>query len=210
MDSHPKILVVNVLLDNSVLTNEYLMAPKLLKLMEDLKDFNQAMNSTQALKLGVFAFEGLTVKTIKDYDSLSFDEMPQNGFPLMNRMLHTVTQSTESYIDQQIQGKGLEYFKPWLIILSSGMGLDKIDFFESYKPLNPGMQPVIFPFLLSKDLLMFDLAKINQIKPFIPLKDFAIDAFGEWLKSMVKQRLSIAPDDSMRLSKDMFSGWTQL
>lgn len=210
MDSHPKILVVNVLLDNSVLTNEYLMAPKLLKLMEDLKDFNQAMNSSQALKLGVFAFEGLTVKTIKDYDSLSFDEMPQNGFPLMNRMLHTVTQSTESYIDQQIQGKGLEYFKPWLIILSSGMGLDKIDFFESYKPLNPGMQPVIFPFLLSKDLLMFDLAKINQIKPFIPLKDFAIDAFGEWLKSMVKQRLSIAPDDSMRLSKDMFSGWTQL
>lgn len=210
MDSHPKILVVNVLLDNSVLTNEYLMAPKIIKLMEDLKDFNQAMNSTQALKLGVFAFEGLTVKTIKDYDSLSFDEMPQNGFPLMNRMLHTVTQSTESYIDQQIQGKGLEYFKPWLIILSSGMGLDKIDFFESYKPLNPGMQPVIFPFLLSKDLLMFDLAKINQIKPFIPLKDFAIDAFGEWLKSMVKQRLSIAPDDSMRLSKDMFSGWTQL
>lgn len=210
MDFQPKTLVVNVILDNSVLTSEYQMESQLLQLIGDLEAFIQTLNNHPQLKMGIFAFEGIHPKTIKNYDSSEFHDLPKNGFPLMNRMLHSVTQNTESYIDQYIKGQNLDYFKPWLVILSSGMGLDKIDFFETYKPLDPGMQPVIFPFLLSKDLLMFDLSKINQIKPFIPLKDFAVEAFGNWLKSMINQRLSIAPNESMRLSKDMFEGWTQL
>lgn len=209
MDAKSKVLVVNVILDNSVLTSEYQLEPQLSQLMKHLQAFNQTA-PTPALKLGVFAFEGLNPTCIKTYDSLEFHDLPQKGFPLMNRMLHTVTHTSETYIDQEIKQQGVEFFKPWLIILSSGMGLDKIDFFETYKPIDPGMQPVLFPFLMSKDLLMFDLSKINQIKPFIPLKDFAIEAFGEWLKGMIKQRLTIGPNESMRLSKAMFEGWTHL
>ena len=205
-----KTLIVDIVLDNSVLAHEYGVIPKFEALLEALKSFEQAEAQPDGLKLGIHTFAGLSMETIKAYDATEYQALPKNGFPLMNRMLRAVTQQTETYIQDHLETRDIDYFRPWLIILSSGLGYDKIDFFETYSPKKKEMQPVIFPFLLSKELIMFDVSKINQIKPFITLKDFDVSAFSNWLHTMIHQRLSIGPDTSMRLSKDMFEGWTQL
>lgn len=210
MTTYPKTLIVNVILDNSVLIDAWNLNSKLDTLIQDLKNINSSQTTEGTLKLGIFAFEGLMIKTIKDYSDDTFNKVPENGFPLMNRMLHSVASHTESYIQTQLEPQGSDYFRPWMIILSSGLGFDKIDFFETYQFTKKEAQPVIFPFILSKDTMMFDLSKINQVKPFIPLKEYDLKSFGEWLSSMINQRLTIAPDQSMQLSKDMFKGWTQL
>ena len=201
---------MNVIIDNSVLMNQLTLTDQIETFVDDLATFANNHPHQSKLELGMYSFEGLEIATVKDYSSSQLKPVPKNGFPLMNRMLHTITNRYESHIQSRNETESIDYFKPWLIIISSGLGFDKIDFFETYKPTQKNLQPVIFPFIVTKDYLMFDISKINQVKPFIPLKDFNLGALKDWIKSMINQRLSIPDNEGLRLSKEMFEGWTQL
>lgn len=203
-------LNVNLVIDNSVLVSELSLHEKLESLIHSLNQTITESLYRDALNLAVYSFDNLSVKVIKDFTDSTIQPLPQNGFPLMNQMLEKITSNTERFIESTYDPTHTPYHRPWLVIMSSGLGYDKIDFFETYHAKTPASQPVLFPFLISKKILMYDLSKINQVKPFIPLKDNNIEEFGQWLKMMIHTRMTIPPSEGMKLQKSMFEGWTEL
>ncbi len=200
-----KDLIVNILIDNSVLVTELNASEKIQSLVKAF-----ASDQYKQLKLSIHAYDGLKPQLVKDFDSTDCAPIKFDGFPLMNYLLKTVSDYTIDYLSKKVEAGPYEIHRPWMIVISSGLGFDNIDFFENFKVPKKEWQPVIFPFLLSKKYMTYELTKINQIKPFMVIKDNQIEALKEWLDEMIKTRLDTPVNETVKLDKSMFKGWTEL
>ncbi len=205
MSSTANHLIVNLLIDNSILVEELNLNQTVNQLVKNL-----AALSMEGLKLSIHSFDTFTPQVVKEFDSKETKSLVFDGFPLINALIKNSVEYTESYLTKKTTEAPFEIFRPWLIILSSGLGYDKLDFFETFRSSNKEWQPVIFPFLLLKKYITYELAKINQIKPFMVIKNYDLDAFEKWLKEMIMTRLNTPADQNMTLDKNMFLGWTEL
>lgn len=203
--THSKNLIVNIIIDNSILVPELKADQKIKKMIDEL-----ASISEPNLKVSMHVFEGLNSKVIKDFESKDVKDFEYNGFPLMNRILKEVLQHTSDYLSAKTEKEDFQIHRPWMIILSSGLGYDKVDFFETFELAKKEWQPALFPFLLSNKYMTYDLSKINQIKPFMVIKDNQLNAFTKWIKEMMAERLKIPANQGIKLDKRMFEGWIEL
>jgi len=204
-NTNAKNLIVNMIIDNSILIPELKAEQKIKKMIEELATLNMPN-----LKISMHIFDGLNSKTIKEFDSKEVEYFDYTGFPLMNTILKEVLQKTTDYLLSKTEKEEFQIHRPWMIILSSGLGFDKVDFFETFELAKKEWQPAIFPFLLSKKYMTYDLSKINQIKPFMVIKDNQLSDFTKWIKEMIEERLKIPANQGIKLDKRMFEGWIEL
>lgn len=200
-----KNLIVSIIIDNSILVPELKVDQKINEMINEL-----ASLSDPNLKISMHVFDGLKSKIIKDFESKEVESIEFNGFPLMNTILKEVLQQTSDYLSTKTEKEDFPIHRPWMIILSSGLGYDKVDFFETFELSKKEWQPALFPFLLSNKYTTYDLAKINQIKPFMLIKDNQLNAFTKWIKAMITERLKIPANQGIKLDKRMFEGWVEL
>lgn len=205
MSSNKHHLIVNLLIDNSVLVNELNLSDKIKQLFDELEKV-----SDECLKLSIHTYDTFTPKRLKGFDDSDIENIEFDGFPLINELIKSSVDYTQQYLIEKNKDEAFNIFRPWLIILSSGIGYDQLDFFEKFQSANKEWQPVLFPFLMTKKYLSYELSKVNQIKPFMVVKDFDFEGFENWLKQMIKTRLSTPADQNMTLDKNMFVGWTEL
>ena len=201
----PKNLIVNVVIDNSILVSELKVDQKVKQLVKNLSEL-----SNPKVKLAIHVFDGLSSRTIKGFDDKKVDDFDFTGFPLINATLKEVMQKTQDYLISKTKEEDFPIHRPWMIILSSGLGYDKVDFFDKFETEKKEWQPALFPFLISNKFMTYDLSKINQVKPFMLIKDFQIESFGRWVKDMIAERLRAPANQAMRLDKNMFEGWIEL
>lgn len=205
MSSTKHHLIINLLIDNSVLVSELNLSDKIKNLVKELEKVND-----ESLKLAIHTFDVFTPKCLKGFEDNTVEEIEFGGFPLINELIKSSVDYTQRYLIEKNKEEAFNIFRPWLVILSSGIGYDQLDFFEKFQSANKEWQPVLFPFLITKKYLSYELSKVNQIKPFMVVKDYNFEGFEKWLKQMIHTRLSTPFDQNMTLDKNMFLGWTEL
>ncbi len=202
-------LVISVVIDNSYVAKSQTFCEGLKAFTEDLQHFYQSHPHKERFHLSVTTFGGLQPDSLKSFEEETFKPLDCHGFPLLNR---AVEQSLDDLMNQmkKLKSTNAPTYKPWLIILSSGVSYEALELLNEDSVLQKMSQTTLFPFLLDDKFLANQVTAMNRIKPFMAVKDHQINALSEWLKMMLNQRLNDPSDVKMRLDKDMLKDWIYL
>lgn len=203
-------LVVSLIIDNSYALESMGFCDRLNQFLADLKAFYADKNHRSRIDLSIELFDGLNSKTIKTFDDETFDASVEcDGFPLMDRALSKSLHNLGQHL-KSLKDDNAPIYKPWFIIVSSGLSYDALSAFKDAKVMDQINQLTIFPFLMDDTFLDDNMIPMNRLKPFMVIKDHQLDALNQWLQMMMKQRISKPSSEKMRLDKDTLKDWIYL
>jgi uncharacterized protein YegL len=202
-------LVVSIIIDNSYVAESQTFCDALKTLVSGLGSYHQSHAHKSRFHLSITGFGGLSPHVIKSFNEDSL-EIPQcQGFPLMDKTMSFVLADMQSQI-KTLKSQNHELYKPWLVVLSSGLSYDALSVLSQDHALQLMSQLTLFPFLLDDKFLSSQVTALNRLKPFMVIKDHQINALYQWLTMMLDQRISQTSDVKMRLEKDMLKDWIYL
>lgn len=209
-DVNPKEhLIVSIIVDNSYVAQSQSFSDALSKLVTDIFAFQQSHPSKDRFHLAITTFGGLEPVSLKSFEEDHLNSFECNGFPLMDGAIQKNLKDLNTVI-KQLNTQNHELYKPWLIILSSGVSYESLSILSENAALQQLSQTTLFPFLMDDKFLSNHVTSMNRLKPFMVIKDHQIDALFNWLKEMLNQRLKDSSDVKMRLDKEMLKDWIYL
>lgn len=202
-------LVISIVIDNSYVAKSQTFCDDLKAMTQNVFDFQQNHPHKERFHLSMTTFGGLKPFKIKSFDKDELKPYECHGFPLLNKALEASLQEMTSHLSTlKAQDKAL--YKPWLIILSSGVSYESLQVLSEDAMLHQISQTTVFPFLMDDKFLASQVTAMNRLKPFMVIKDHQINALLEWLKMMLDARLNDTSEVKMRLDKDMLKDWIYL
>lgn len=202
-------LVISLVIDNSYVAKSQTFCDGLKKMTQDLFDYQQSHPHKERFHLSMTTFGGLEPVKIKSFDEDELQPYECHGFPLLNKALEINLQEMTNHLSTlKAQDKAL--YKPWLIILSSGVSYESLSLLSQDAMLHQISQTTVFPFLMDDKFLASQVTAMNRLKPFMVIKDHQINALLEWLKMMLDSRLKDNSEVKMRLDKEMLKDWIYL
>lgn len=203
-------LVVSLIVDNSYALESMGFCDRLNQFFKSLKGFIQEEPMQSRVDVSIELFDGLNSKTLKSFTDTTFDEnVDCTGFPLMDRALSKTLQSLGDHL-KTLKEAGESLYKPWFVVISSGLSYDALSAFKDAKIMEQINQLTVFPFLMDDTFLDENLIAMNRLKPFMVIKEHQLNALSEWLQMMMKQRISKPSTEKMRLDKDSLKDWIYL
>ena len=203
-------LVVSIILDNSYVLESLGLCDRLKSFLETIQTYTDSMPDKDRLDIQIERFDGLRSATVKKFDEDTFDtDIACQGFPLLDRTLSKSLADLATHLNQLNTAKQPLY-KPWFIIVSSGLSYDALSAFKDAHIMDQINQLTVFPFLMDDTFLGENLIPMNRLKPFMVIKEHQLNALAEWLKTMMSERLGKTASEKMRLDKDSLKDWIYL
>jgi uncharacterized protein YegL len=202
-------LVVSMIIDNSYVAQSQSFCDGLKTFTNELGSFYQSHPHKDRFHLSLTTFGGLEPFRLKSFDDDTFQAYECEGFPLLNVALEQSLNDLSSKLSQ-LQSANEEIYKPWLIILSSGISYESLSLLSNDSSLKLMSQTTYFPFLLDDKFLANQVSAMNRLKPFMVIKDHQINALFNWLSTMINDRLKDHSEVKMKLDKEMLKDWIYL
>ena len=203
-------LVVSIILDNSYVLESLGLCDRLKSFLEALKTYTESTPDSDRLDIQIERFDGLHSATVKRFDEVTFDtDIACQGFPLLDRTLSKSLDDLATHLNQLNTAKQPIY-KPWFVIVSSGLSYDALAAFKDANIMNQINQLTVFPFLMDDTFLGENLIPMNRLKPFMVIKEHQLNALAKWLEMMMSERLGKSASEKMRLDKDSLKDWIYL
>ena len=112
---------------------------------------------------------------------------------------------------QEYQNTGVDYFQPWLVLMTDGMPTDDIN-----EAVNRVVSMVnqkklsVFPIGIGDDADMDTLGQFSPARPPLRLQGLKFREFFEWLSASVQRVSASNPGEEVPLDLDGIKGWGTL
>lgn len=205
-----EVLVVSLIIDNSYVVENQGFCALLNQFLMSLNDFISDTQIHSRIHLSIEIFDGLESKTLKDFSAKEFEaHIPCTGFPLMDRTLTKTLNQLGNHLNA-LEAKDIAIYKPWFVIISSGLSYDALSAFKNADVMNQINQLTVFPFLMDDTFLSENMITMNRLKPFMVIKDHQLNQLNTWLENMMKERISKPSTEKMKLNKETLKDWIYL
>ena len=178
-----------------------------------LKEDETAQYSAE---VAVVAFSDV-VETLADFGSIARAEPPVVMLELeiggtsigkgVKQGLTLLDQRKEEY-----QKAGVDYYQPWLVIMTDGQPTDDTHF-EVSKEVSRRVREkklTVFPIGIGDDANMEVLAMFSPNRAPLKLKDLKFKELFEWIAKSVSVTSQSAPGETIPLDADGIKGWAEL
>lgn len=178
-----------------------------------IKEDEVAVNSAEVC---IVTFGG-KAKCISDFTTVStMTELPafevRGETPLgeaVNMALDSLEARKQSYRDN-----GIDYFQPWLVIMTDGYpNGDPLEFEKACKRIKNLVETkklTIFPIGIGQSASMEDLNKLSPKRPALKLRGLNFKEFFEWLSQSVCRVSQSVVGDKITLDVDAIKSWSEL
>ena len=150
-----------------------------------------------------------------DFDTV--DESPNMSFSAggVTPMGGAVSDALDllEYRKQQYKTRGVDYFQPWLVLMTDGAPTDSID--KAVKrtvKLESQKRLAVFLIGIGSNADMEVLAKFtaNPKRPPLRLRGLEFQKFFEWLSASVQKVSASTPGQEVKLDLEGIKGWGEL
>lgn len=205
MSSHR--LIVNLIIDNSanmVGVKHDLLVSELNRFIRNLQGYLKK----QSLEISIVSFNDFEPECIMNFSQIPNDiHVESNKFPLLGKALMYSLKLVEQRLTD-LDKQGVQYHKPWIVLFSNGISYDtSIQAYQHYNQLGVTKQPVIFPFLLSSEMIDENTKAFEQHKLFITIRDNLFHKMFDWLINLIEHRIHTDVNQSIRLNKSDMLEW---
>ena len=112
---------------------------------------------------------------------------------------------------QQYKARGVDYFQPWLVLMTDGAPTDNIDeAVERIRTLLKQKRLSVFPIGIGQEADMEVLAKFSPGRDPLRLRGLEFRNFFEWLGKSVQKVSASAPGERVTLDVKGLKGWAQV
>lgn len=193
------------------------------RINELIKGVERFYNSIKADDVAVNSAEvcivtfGEKVKCVAEFSTVDFvTEIPafevRGQTPLgeaVNLALDKLEKRKKEY-----QNNGVDYFQPWLVIMTDGFPTGKEAEFnraaERIKKMTSEKKLTIFPLGVGKEADLNALNKLSPNRPALKLKGLNFNDFFEWLSQSVCRVSQSVVGEKITLDEDAIKSWIEL
>lgn len=113
---------------------------------------------------------------------------------------------------QQYKETGVDYYQPWLVLMTDGAPTDKTHIEASRKivDLINRKKLTIFPIGIGSEAELGTLAMFSPTRPPLRLQGLRFAEFFEWLSKSVAATSRSTPGETVRLDVEGIKGWAEL
>ena len=112
---------------------------------------------------------------------------------------------------QQYKARGVDYFQPWLVLMTDGAPTDNIDeAVERIRTLLQQKRLSVFPIGIGQEADMEVLAKFSPGRDPLRLRGLKFRNFFEWLGKSVQKVSASVPGERVPLDVKGLKGWAQV
>jgi uncharacterized protein YegL len=109
------------------------------------------------------------------------------------------------------QQAGLDYYQPWLVIMTDGRPTDSLDRAEQrIRELCKNKRITIFALGIGADADLRELARVTPARPPLRLQGLRFQEFFQWLSASVEQVSASQPGDTIKLDLTGIAAWGEL
>lgn len=112
---------------------------------------------------------------------------------------------------RQYRAKGVDYFQPWLVLMTDGAPTDDIDeAAERVRDMLNQRRLSVFPIGIGSEADMDVLAQFSPGRDPLRLRGLEFRKFFEWLSASVQRVSASTPGQSVPLDVDGIKGWAEV
>lgn len=200
-----------------VLDTSYSMAGAPIKeLNKGIKHFFSAIKEDDytrySAEIAIIIFGG-TARKFLDFESIDKQKIPElavNGGTPMGEALQIALTLLENR-KKQYRKVGVDYYKPWLILMTDGRPTDNIDpVAKKISKMVNQKKLTIFPIGIGAQASLEALAKISPIRPPLPLQGLKFKEFFSWLRESISTVSSSIPGEKIPLDLEGLKAWAEV
>lgn len=181
-----------------------------------IRELNEDEIARYSAELSVLTFNDRT-KCLMEFTNISkvraFPTMQASGMTNMgeavNRGLDMLEEEKERYRSQ-----GVDYYQPWLIIMTDGMPNGRVDelerAFERTSRMVRARKLVVIAVGIGKDAGMQCLDRFSPSLPAMRLKGMRFREFFAWISSSIKQVSQSMPGEELVLTEPDCIDWNEI
>lgn len=113
---------------------------------------------------------------------------------------------------QQYKETGVDYYQPWLVLMTDGAPTDKTHIEASRKAVDliNRKKLTIFPIGIGSEAELSTLAMFSPTRPPLRLQGLRFAEFFEWLSKSVAATSRSTPGETVKLDVEGIKGWAEL
>mgnify|MGYP001563056648 CR=1 FL=1 len=165
-----------------------------------------------AAEIAVVTFGG-AVQRLLEFGSVANQRIPPlaaDGQTPMGEGVITALELLEAR-KRQYSNAGIDYFQPWLVLMTDGQPTDSIDdAVTRTTALVTNRKLTIFPIGIGAKADMSKLAEFSPNRSPLRLQGLKFKEFFEWLSRSVSRVSQSVPGQSVPLDEKGIKGWAQL
>ena len=200
-------------------TSRSMRGEKLDAMNQGIKKFYDSIREDKvalaSVELCVTSFGG-TVESLTDFATLDKQDVCQittvrKGTPMghgVNLALDLLENRKKEY-----QETGVDYYQPWLVIMSDGKANDMRTVDEAASKttaLEDQRKLSVFSIGIGDDADMDILCKFSKKRPALKLQGLKFSEFFGWLSASVSTVSRSQPDETVKLDVEGLKGWAEL
>ena len=109
---------------------------------------------------------------------------------------------------RQYKGIGVDYYQPWLVLMTDGMPTDNVDQAVSLVVNMVNQKKLsVFPIGIGDDADMDILGRFSPARPPLRLRGLEFKKFFEWLSRSVQRVSASTPGEDVPLDLEGIKGW---
>ena len=112
---------------------------------------------------------------------------------------------------QEYKNKGVDYYQPWLVLMTDGMPTDDIaDAVDSVVHMVNGRELSVFAVGIGDEADMGTLERFSPARAPLRLRGLEFAKFFEWLSASVQRVSASTPGQRVPLDTDGIKGWAEI
>lgn len=172
--------------------------------------FEKEMASFPAVEWELLFFGGFEPNVVKSFDAAEMSAVAAGGLPLLGRAVTTAANRLSARADE-LRAKGCTVYRPWMFILSDGFTLDDMEETITHLDAMEHEGKLLYlPFKLTEELLTERMQSLDRIKRMIGIKEGGLEAFFQFVKTIIERRMALPPETGIKFQKTDFEGWAVL
>jgi uncharacterized protein YegL len=169
--------------------------------------------ASQAAELAVVSFGAGGVSVLENFRGVEYQSAPKliaNGVTPMGEAVNDALDMLEQR-KSEYKNSGIDYYQPWLIVISDGEPTDSISSAVSRSvQLESQKKLAVFPIGVGEDAAMKELSRFSGKKPALKLKGIDFITMFEWLSNSIVQVSQSTPGDTIPLDVDGLKSWAEI
>lgn len=158
----------------------------------------------------LLTFDAFAPTVVKGFEDKEIAPVSARRFPLLGRAVRCAADRLMTRV-KTLKEAGEEVYRPWMFILSGGFTADAMETATAMLDrLEKGGELLYLPFKLTEALKTERLQCLDRHKHMIEIKVGQIGGLFTFIENMIGQRAALAPDVSVKFSKNDFEGWAVL
>lgn len=165
-----------------------------------------------AAEICIVTFGG-TAQKVLDFSSISRQDVPPLVAGGMTPMGHAVSIALD-LLDarkQDYQRAGVEYFQPWMVLMTDGEPTDDIgEAVTRVTTMVNNRKLTVFPIAIGEIANLQSLGRFSPSRPALRLKGLRFNEFFGWLSASVSRASQSTPGDTVALDIKGIEAWGQV